>query len=146
MVGEEPMTALAAMLPWVRSVHLKDHACRIGASGERRIVGVPIGSGVVPIAAATRALVAGGLDRIILSSVWGYQAPVRDWRGDGKWGEGVFRVEQPPFDPLQRPWDADALAERDPKRIVALEDQAVEQGQAWLRAMLRDIGVDVRAR
>jgi sugar phosphate isomerase/epimerase len=146
MVGEEPMTALAAMLPYVRSAHLKDHACRVAASGERQIVGVPIGSGVLPIAEATRALVAGGLDRIILSSVWGYQAPVRDWRGDGVWGQGVFRVEQPPFDPLQRPWDAAALAARDPRRLVELEYEAVEQGQAWLRAMLRDISVDVRAR
>ncbi|NJM92450.1 MAG: TIM barrel protein [Rhodospirillaceae bacterium] len=73
MVGEEPMTALAAMLPYVRSAHLKDHACRVSTAGERRIVGVPIGSGVLPIAEATRTLVAAGLDRIILSSVWGYQ-------------------------------------------------------------------------
>jgi 3-oxoisoapionate decarboxylase len=146
MVGEEPMTALAAMLPYVRSAHLKDHACRVNETGERQILGVPIGSGTLPIAAGTRALVAAGLDRIILSSVWGYQAPVRDWRGDGVWGQGVFRVEQPAFDPLQRPWDATALAERDPRRLIELEDQAVKQGQAWLRAMLREIGVDVRSR
>jgi sugar phosphate isomerase/epimerase len=146
MVGEEPMTALAAMLPYVRSAHLKDHACGVSAAGERQILGVPIGSGTLPIAAGTRALVANGLDRIILSSVWGYQAPVRDWRGDGVWGQGVFRVEQPPFDPLQRPWDAATLAGRDPQRLVALEEQAVQQGQTWLRAMLREIGVDVRSR
>lgn len=109
-------------------------------------IGVPIGSGILPIAALTRSLVAGGLDRIILSSVWAYQAPMRDWRGDGAWGEGVFRAEQPPFDPLQRPWDADALAARDPLKLVELEYEAVEQGQAWLRAMLREIGTDVRTR
>lgn len=150
MVGEAPLTALAAMLPFVRSAHLKDHACREDARGERQIerqiLGVPIGSGTLPIAETTRVLVEGGLDRIILSSVWAYQAPVRDWRGDGIWGEGVFRVEQPPFDPLQRPWDAAEMAARDPQRLVALEFQAVEQGQAWLRSMLRAIGVDVRAR
>ena len=146
MLGEEPTTALAAMLPFVRSAHLKDHACRIGPSGERRVLGVPIGSGVLPIAELTRTLLGGGLDRIILSSVWAYQAPVRDWRGDGAWGQGVFRVEQPPFDPLQRPWDADALAARDPLRLVQLEYQAVEQGQAWLRATLREIGTNVRMR
>ena len=146
MVGEEPMTALAAMLPYVRSAHLKDHACRVSEAGERQILGVPIGSGTLPIAAGTRALVANGLDRIILSSVWGYQAPVRDWRGDAVWGQGVFRVERPPFDPLQRPWDAVELAERDPRRLVELEDQAVRQGQAWLRTMLREIGVEVRSR
>lgn len=146
MVGEEPLTALAAMLPYVRSAHLKDHACRVAANGERQIVGVPLGSGVLPIAQATRTLVAAGLDRIILSSVWAYQAPVRDWRADGVWGRGVYRVEQPPFDPLQRPWDAGELAARDPRRLVELEDRAVQQGQAWLRAMLREIGVEVRAR
>jgi sugar phosphate isomerase/epimerase len=146
MVGEEPMTALRAMLPYVRSAHLKDHACRVTPAGERQIVGVPIGSGVLPIAQATRALVGAGLDRIILSSVWGYQAPVRDWRGEGIWGRGVFQVEQPPFDPLQRPWDAAALAEHDPKRLVELEAQAVIQGQSWLRAKLAEIGVEVRAR
>lgn len=146
MVGEEPMTALAAMLPYVRSAHLKDHACRVAANGERQILGVPIGSGTLPIADGTRALVGAGLDRIILSSVWGYQAPVRDWRADGVWGQGVFRVEQPPFDPLQRPWDAAELAERDPRRLIELEDQAVQQGQTWLRAMLREIGVVVRSR
>jgi sugar phosphate isomerase/epimerase len=146
MVGEEPMTALAAMLPYVRSAHLKDHACRVSESGERQILGVPVGSGTLPIAEGTRALVAAGLDRIILSSVWGYQAPVRDWRGDGIWGRGAFRVEQPPFDALQRPWEAAAMAERDPRRLVDLEGQAVQQGQAWLRAMLRQVGVDVRTR
>lgn len=146
MVGEEPMTALAAMLPYIRSAHLKDHACRVSGDGERQILGVPIGSGVLPIAAATRLLVGAGLDRIILSSVWGYQAPVRDWRGDGIWGAGVFHVEHPPFDPLQRPWDAATLAQRDPERLVELEEQAVRQGQAWLRAKLAEIGVAVQPR
>jgi sugar phosphate isomerase/epimerase len=146
MVGEEPLTALAAMLPFVRSAHLKDHACRVDAAGVRQILGVPIGSGILPIAETTRALVAGGPDRIILSSVWAYQAPVHGWRGDGIWGEGVFQIERPPFDPLRRPWDADVLAARDPQRLVALEYQAVEQGQAWLRHMLHQIGVEVRSR
>jgi len=146
MVGEEPMTALSAMLPYIRSAHLKDHACRVSENGERQILGVPIGSGILPIAEASRMLVEAGLDRIILSSVWGYQAPVRDWRGDGVWGEGVFRVEQSPFDPLQRPWDAATLAQRDPARLVMLEEQAVRQGQTWLRAKLAEIGVAVQPR
>ena len=146
MVGEEPMTALSAMLPYIRSAHLKDHACRLSDAGERQILGVPIGSGALPIAETTRILVEAGLDRIILSSVWGYQAPVRDWRGDGIWGNGVFRAELPPFDPLQRPWEAESMASHDPARLVALEQQAVRQGQAWLRAKLAEIGVPVRSR
>jgi 3-oxoisoapionate decarboxylase len=146
MVGEEPMTALSAMLPYIRSAHLKDHACRVSDRGERQVLGVPIGSGVLPIAAATSRLVPAGLDRIILSSVWGYQAPVRDWRGDGIWGEGVFLAENPPFDPLQRPWEAAKMAERDAARLVQLEQQAVEQGQRWLRAKLSEIGVALQSR
>lgn len=143
MVGEEPLTALAAMLPYIRSVHLKDHACRGISEGERRILGVPIGAGVLPIAAATRRLVDAGLDRIILSSVWGYQSPLRGWRGDGVWGQGVFRAEPGPFDPLQRPWEAEAMAASDPARLVALEEKAVCQGQDWLRSELRRIGIEV---
>src|SRR3569833_2522425 len=33
MVAEQPETALEAMLPFIRSVHLKDHACRQHADG-----------------------------------------------------------------------------------------------------------------
>lgn len=146
MVGEEPMTALSAMLPYIRSAHLKDHACRVSDSGERQILGVPIGSGILPIAQATRVLVEAGLDRIILSSVWGYRAPVRDWRGDGVWGEGVFHVEHGPFDPLRRPWEAAALAEHDAAQLVELEEQAVRQGQTWLRAKLAEMGVALQPR
>lgn len=146
MVGEEPTTALSVMLPYIRSAHLKDHACRVSDLGERQILGVPIGSGVIPIAELTRPLVASGLDRIILSSVWGYRAPVRDWRGDGIWGEGVFRPEAGLFDPLQRPWLAETLAASDPARLVALEAAAVRQGQAWLRGELLRIGVEVARR
>ena len=146
MVGEEPMTALSAMLPYIRSAHLKDHACRVANNGERQILGVPIGSGILPIAEATRVLIGAGLDRIILSSVWGYQAPVRDWRGDGVWGEGVFHVEHPPFDLLRRPWNAATLADHDPARLVTLEEQAVRQGQAWLRAKLAEIGIAIEPR
>lgn len=146
MVGEEPLTALSAMLPFVRAVHLKDHACALGRGGEQRILGVPIGSGVLPIAEATRRLTSAGLDYIIMSSVWGYQAPVHAWRGDGAWGRGVFRPEEGPFDPLRRPWQAEALGASDPARLVALEVEAVRQGQTWLRATLKEIGVTVRQR
>ncbi len=63
-----------------------------------------------------------------MSSVWAYRAPVRSWRGGARPGEGVFRVEQPPFDPLLRPWD-----EQPPERLVELEAAALELGEAWLR-------------
>ncbi len=34
MVAEQPETALEAMLPFIRSVHLKDHACRKRTDGD----------------------------------------------------------------------------------------------------------------
>jgi hypothetical protein len=46
---------------------------------------------------------------------------------------------------LRRPWDAEELA-RDPRTLVALEYQAVEDRQVWLRAMLHDISIEVRPR
>jgi len=146
MVGEQPDVALAAMLPHIRSAHLKDHACRLGMNGGVEILGVPIGSGVLPIAGHTRRLVAQGLDRIILSSVWAYAAPVRDWRGGARWGEGVFHADDRPLDPMFRPWDAPQWETTDPARLVALEEEAVRWGQSWLRAMLKEIGVAVASR
>jgi sugar phosphate isomerase/epimerase len=146
MVAEQPGTALEAMLPFIRSVHLKDHACRRHPDGTVEILGVPVGSGVLPIADLTRRLVANGLDRILLSNVWAYRCPVRDWRGGAKWGEGVFRGDHRALDPVMRPWDAPAWEKSNPAHLVALEEEAVRWAQAWLRGMLKEIGVDVVGR
>jgi sugar phosphate isomerase/epimerase len=127
MVGEEPGRALDAILPHARSAHLKDHACVAGPDGEPWVLGVPIGSGVLPIADLTRRLAVGGCDVVIVSSVWAYRAPVRSWRGGAEAGTGVFRVEPPPFDPLRRPWEPMA-----PARLVELEAEALAVGEAWL--------------
>jgi hypothetical protein len=143
MVAEQPETALEAMLPFIRSVHLKDHACRRHPDGTVEILGVPIGSGVLPIADLTRRLVANGLDRILLSNVWAYRCPVRDWRGGAKWGEGVFRGDDRAFDPVMRPWDAPGWEKSDPAHLVALEEEAVRWAQTWLRKTLKEIGVEI---
>jgi sugar phosphate isomerase/epimerase len=127
MVGEEPTDALDAILPHARSAHLKDHACVAGPDGEPWVLGVPIGSGVLPIADLTRRLAGAGCDVVIVSSVWAYRAPVRSWRGGATPGAGVFRVEAPPFDPLLRPWEPMA-----PGRLVELEAEALALGEAWL--------------
>ena len=140
MVGEEPLTALAAIKPFVRSAHLKDHACVL-ADGEWWILGTPIGDGVLPIGEITRGLIAAGLDRIIMSSVWAYKAPLRARRGDAVLGEGAFRASPPPFDPLLCPFDSAALADSDPARLVALEAQATQRGQDWLRRKFAADGI-----
>jgi sugar phosphate isomerase/epimerase len=146
MVAEQPETALEAMLPFIRSVHLKDHACRELPDGTVEILGVPIGSGVLPIADLTLKLVANGLDRILLSNVWAYRCPVRDWRGGAKWGEGVFHADTRSFDPMMRPWDAPVWEKSDPAHLVTLEEEAVRWAQTWLRQTLREIGVSVVSR
>jgi sugar phosphate isomerase/epimerase len=146
MLGEQPLTALASILPFVRSAHLKDHACIAPADspdGKLWILGVPIGYGNLPIIETTRHLVAAGLDRIIMSSVWGYHATIHDHRGDGAVGEGAFALTRPPFDDLRCPMRADQLAKDDPARLVELEKSAVEIGQAWLRQALAEMGVEV---
>ena len=122
--------ALDAILPRARSAHLKDHACVVGDDGEPWVLGVAIGSGVLPIAELTRRLAAAACEVVIVSSVWGYRAPVRSWRGGAELGSGVFRAESPPFDPLLRPWDA-----MEPARLVELEAEALGLGEAWLRAV-----------
>jgi 3-oxoisoapionate decarboxylase len=127
MVGEEPTDALDAILPHARSAHLKDHACVAGPDGEPWVLGVPIGSGGLPIADLTRRLAGAGCDVVIVSSVWAYRAPVRSWRGGATPGAGVFRVEAAPFDPLLRPWEPMA-----PGRLVELEAEALALGEAWL--------------
>lgn len=146
MVGEQPLTALAAIQPFVRSAHLKDHVC-LGAAhtpdGQIWILGVPIGTGNLPIIDITRRLVAGGLDRLIMSSVWAYHAPIRDRRGDAVIGEGAFAFAAPPFDPVDQPLAADDLAKTDPRRLVELELTAARRGQSWLRKALVDAGIAV---
>lgn len=149
MLGEQPLTALASILPFVRSAHLKDHVCIAPAdtpNGRLWVLGVPIGRGNLPIIEATKRLVAAGLDRIIMSSVWGYHASIHDQRGDGEIGVGAFKFAQPPFDPVDCPVIADELAIRDPARLVALEASAVRLGQDWLRHALSAAGVDIARR
>jgi sugar phosphate isomerase/epimerase len=149
MVGEQPLTALEAILPFVRSAHLKDHVC-IDATqtpdGRLWVLGVPIGSGFLPIVEITQRLVAAGLDRLIMSSVWGYHAPIHDRRGDGELGQGVFAYAPPPFDPVDRPIGVDDLMKSDPARLVDLELAAARRGQDWLREALATAGISVIAR
>jgi sugar phosphate isomerase/epimerase len=146
MVGEEPLTALSAIIPFVRSAHLKDHVCLASVDapdGPFWIIGCPIGQGVLPIVDITKRLAAAGLDRLIMSSVWGYKAPLRDRRGDGKLGQGVFRVTTSPQDALRCPFGAEDLAKTDPVRLVAMEREAVHLGQDWLRTALAEAGLHV---
>jgi sugar phosphate isomerase/epimerase len=125
MVGEEPLDALTACLRHVRAAHLKDHAC-LDVEETMHVLGVPIGSGVVPVGEITRRLAAAGCERLIVSNVWGYVAPVRSWRGGGVPGCGSF-VASTLHDQLLRPHPL-------PEDAVALERAALDAGEHFLRS------------
>ncbi len=148
MVGEDPWTALEAMLPHVRAAHLKDHVMLSGrdAPDDRlSVLGVPVGRGNLPVVEITRRLAGAGLDRVIFENVWAYRAPVRESRwtdlSRAHLDAGAFAFARPPFDEGTCLPDPEALAARDPQRLVALEDQALSGGLAWLRRGLREAGI-----
>jgi sugar phosphate isomerase/epimerase len=148
MVGEDPLIALEAMLPYVRTAHLKDHvmlADQDAPDGRLSVLGVPIGRGNLPIVEITQRLAEAGLDRVIFENVWAYRAPVREsrWtdRSRARLGAGVFAFARSPFDEGTCLPDPEALAERDPQRLVALEDEALRGGLAWLRQRLKKAGM-----
>lgn len=65
---EDSLDALAAMAPWIRLAHLKDHVILpAGANGMDRasVLGVPVGQGNLPIIEITQRLIAAGVERIL---------------------------------------------------------------------------------
>ena len=78
MVLEDPEAALDAVLPYVYSVHVKDHVMiHAEHAGQLKIAGVPIGEGFLPLEKLTRRLLEHGLRRICFENVWSYMAPIQ---------------------------------------------------------------------
>ena len=77
MVGEDPMVALDAMLPYIKTVHIKEHAV-IEHNGRIWIQGLPFGEGFLPIIEQTDLIYDSGLRRFCFENVWGYVAPLID--------------------------------------------------------------------
>ena len=146
MVLEDPTACLDALLPLVRTVHLKDHLMlrpEHSPDGQLSVLGVAMGQGALPIVPLTQKLVAAGHRRIVFESVWAYRAPVRRQAATPEavvLGEGVFRYAEPPFDGARLLPHAEALAARDPGELCRLEQAAVEQGLTWLRAAFQKEG------
>ncbi len=140
MLHEEPHAALDAMLPWTRKAHLKDHV--VLADG--RVAGVPLGAGSVPIVELTRRLAEAGATRIAFENVWSYTCPLRP-REDGvapdPLGAGALAVVPPPPDAAVFLDDVLAVAEREPARVVALEEAAYVAALGWLHAALAAAGL-----
>ncbi|HTW10480.1 MAG TPA: TIM barrel protein [Acidimicrobiales bacterium] len=90
--GEEPLTALQSVAPWIKTAHVKDQVFvptdEGGASGQ--LIGVPIGYGSLPVREMTERLLSLGVGRVCIENCWGYSTPVDDWRGGARPGTGAF--------------------------------------------------------
>ncbi|MFN6977052.1 MAG: sugar phosphate isomerase/epimerase family protein [Gemmobacter sp.] len=146
MVLEDPQAALEAVLPWVASVHIKDHVMvRPEHAGRLTVAGVPMGQGALPIHAITARLRDAGLRRFCFENVWAYAAGIRPGRAAQPGvtpGQGAFRWADPPFDP--------AFLVLDQRRhtgahLVALERAALDRGLSFWRGVMADLGMRVRA-
>lgn len=145
MVLEDPTEALEAVLPYVASVHVKDHVMvRAEHAGRLTVAGVPMGEGFLPISQLTQRLLAAGLRRICFENVWAYTAPIRAGRtpiGAVRLGEGAFRYLEPPFNPERIILDQSKHATSE---LVRLERNALDRGVRWFRQELDKLGVVVR--
>lgn len=152
MVLEDPGACLDALLPHVRTLHLKDHlmlAAEDSPDGKLSVLGVAMGDGALPIVELSQRLIAGGQRRIVFESVWSYRAPVvrqAETPLAVKLGEGTFRFARPPFDGVKLLPDAAALAKSDPARLCQLEDEAVTRGLTWLKAAFAKAGWAIKSR
>lgn len=143
MVLEDPEKALDATLPFVHSVHAKDHVMvrpEHAPKGELTVAGVPMGEGFLPLKRITERLLAQGLRRICFENVWAYSAPIRPHRAplDGAvLGEGAFRYADPPFDPQYLILDQSLHS---PDELVRMERVALDRGTAAFRKLLEELG------
>ncbi len=138
MLHEDPLEALEAMLPWTRKAHMKDHVVMHGM-----VCGVPTGEGVLPIGEITRRLVAAGVTRIGFENVWGYTCPFHP-REDGlpeESGGPIFAPFEDPHDPAFFLPDVMAEVERDPARVIELEEVSYQRASGHVQRILRDEGL-----
>jgi 3-oxoisoapionate decarboxylase len=133
MVGEEPFDALRAMLPFVATVHMKDHVLVRDREGTV-VQGVPMGSGRLPIIEQTELLYAGGLRRFCFENVWAYVAPVTV--------DPATLPTTPPFelDHDHVRLDGDLLPHTD---AIAGEAEAFRTAWEWLRTELLRAGFGI---
>ncbi len=130
MVGEDPLVALAAMLPFTTTIHLKDHI--IASDGASTFVqGVPTGTGRLPIIEQTDRLYDGGLRRFCFENVWAYVAPL---------------LVDPSELPKTPPFEVKAVAGRlngndlDLADAINAEAEAFRSGWDWLQHALSKNG------
>jgi len=141
MVLEDPEAALDAVLPYVYSVHVKDHVMiQAEHAGQLTIAGVPIGEGFLPLERLTRRLLERGLRQICFENVWSYMAPIqvgRETLSGVVLGQGSFKYLDPPFDPALIILNQ---SEFEPEVLVKLENDALMRGRSAFFNMLRSLG------
>jgi sugar phosphate isomerase/epimerase len=97
--GEDPSEGLDALLPWVMSAHLKDQLMiASNASTNDIILGLPIGSGGIPIRSFTSRLLESGIRRICFENTWAYQAPAPHQGPNDRRGSLFDPIELPQHD------------------------------------------------
>ena len=136
MLGEDPLDALEAMLPWTRKAHMKDHVVMHGM-----VCGVPTGEGVLPIAEITRRLLEAGMTRIAFENVWSYTCPFQP-REDGLPREEsgpIFAPHEDPQDPAFFLPDVMGEVERDPARVIELEAASYQRASAKVITILAEL-------
>ena len=145
MALEDPLTALAAMAPYARSAHIKDHVVWpvTGRSpAEWHVLGVPLGQGHLPIAELTRQLYDAGLREYVLEDSWGYHARFKPERVNpttlAQVGHGSFGLAQPP---RQNEYYWFATAELDSDWLVEQEMASLQRSWAWLQQLLAELGL-----
>ncbi len=139
MLREDPIEALKAMLPWTRKAHLKDHVVMHGM-----ICGAPVGEGVVPIIPITERLLEAGITRIGFENVWSYTCPFHP-REDGLPEETaespIFRLHEDPIEPAFFLPDVLAEVERDPARVIELEETSYQRALGHWQRLIADAGL-----
>lgn len=145
MVMEEPATALAAMAPFSRSAHLKDHVmlpAEESPNGRLSVLGVPIGEGYLPIIPLTQSLLDAGCTRIAFENSWGYYAPVKPERLSVETavalGQDSFRFAQPPINNKRYLLYPDQFT---PAELIQLEDETHQRSLAWLKKSFTTAGI-----
>ena len=142
MVMEEPMAALAAMAPFSRSAHLKDHVmlrADQSPNGRLSVLGVPIGEGHLPILPLTKKLLQAGCTRIAFENSWGYYAPVKPERltpeTEKLLGQGAFRYADGVLDNGRYLLYPEQFT---PAQLVQLEDTAHHRSLTWLKQLFAE--------
>lgn len=140
MLWEDPLDAVRTMAPKACSSHFKDHLV-IDLNGTPVIIGVPLGTGTIDLAACYAILAdSSPLERINIEVCYGYLAPFRVEQAKGQGGQldqGAFAVSPPPFDPkvvaphLLKPKKDGFKSHAWQEIINLIEDSEREQLIAW---------------